>query len=244
MTRALVTASASGIGLAIARRLATDGASVVVSDLPGSDGAARATEIGAEWHACDLRDAAAITAMVEGAGPLDILVNNGGVAGPTAPVTEIPVEVFREVMDVNVTAQFVTARAALPAMIARGGGVIVNMSSVAGRIGYPNRNPYATSKWAVRGFTVSLAREVGRYGVRVNAILPASVRGARIEAVIEDYARANGITRAQAEAHYLRRQAIGAFIEPEEIAAMVAYLASDAGRSISGQSIGIDGAFE
>lgn len=244
MTRALITASASGIGLAIARRLTADGASVMMSDLNESDGAARAAEIGADWHACDLRDADAITALVEAAGPLDILVNNGGVAGPTAPTQDIPVDVFKEVMDINITAQFVACKAALPAMIARRSGLIVNMSSVAGKIGLKNRAPYSASKWAVRGLTAVIAGEVGEYGIRVNAILPGSVRGERIERVIDGIASATGTSFDEAKKDLLNRQAIADFIEPEEIAAMVAYLASDAGRSITGQFLGIDGGYQ
>jgi len=124
------------------------------------------------------------------------------------------------------------------------GGAIINMASVAAKIGYPNRAPYAASKRAVLGFTASLAREVAEHGIRVNAILPGSVRGERIMRVIRAYAQANGLSEADATAHYLRRQATGRLVEPEEIAAMVLHLASDAARSITGQFISIDGGFE
>ncbi|MEO1103390.1 MAG: SDR family oxidoreductase, partial [Pseudomonadota bacterium] len=144
----------------------------------------------------------------------------------------------------NITAQFVACKAALPAMIERRSGLIVNMSSVAGKIGLKNRAPYSASKWAVRGLTAVIAGEVGEYGIRVNAILPGSVRGERIERVIEGIARANDIGFEEAKKGLLNRQAIADFIEPEEIAAMVAYLASDAGRSITGQFLGIDGGYE
>jgi NAD(P)-dependent dehydrogenase (short-subunit alcohol dehydrogenase family) len=242
--RALVTAAASGIGLVVCRRLRQEGWEVVLSDLPSSDGAAKAAEIGARWIPCDLRDAAAVTRLVEEAGTCRLLVNNGGLAGPTLPVAETPVEAWEEVMAVNLTAPFVACRAMVPRMVAAGGGVIVNMASVAARIGYPDRSPYAASKWGLLGFTATLAREVGRQGVRVNAILPASVRGPRIESVVAAYAEKNGVERAAAEAHYLARQATGAFIEPEEIAATVLFLASDAARSITGQFIGVDGGFQ
>jgi NAD(P)-dependent dehydrogenase (short-subunit alcohol dehydrogenase family) len=118
------------------------------------------------------------------------------------------------------------------------------MASVAARLGTPNRSPYTASKWGLLGLTATLAREVGRDGIRVNAILPGSVRGDRIDRVLAAFAAANGLDRAAAEARYLARAATGAFVEPEEIAATVLFLASDAARSITGQFIGVDGGFE
>jgi NAD(P)-dependent dehydrogenase (short-subunit alcohol dehydrogenase family) len=123
-------------------------------------------------------------------------------------------------------------------------GVIVNMASVAAKVGYPRRAVYAASKWGVLGFTASLAREVGALGIRVNAIMPGAVRGERIMNVVAAYAKANEITVAQAEARYLDHQATRAFVEPEEIAAMILFLASDAARSITGQFIGVDGGYQ
>jgi len=242
--RALVTAAASGIGLVIVRALREAGWAVVLSDLPGSAGAARAAEFGAEWMACDLRDANAIAALAEAVGDVGLLVNNGGIAGPTLPVAELPPDAWNEVLAVNLTAPFLLAQAIVPRMVAAGGGVIVNIASVAAKIGYPGRSPYAASKWGLLGLTATLAREVGAQGIRVNAILPGSVRGPRIAAVIAGYAEANGVTMADAEAHYLKRQATGRFIEPEEIAGMVLFLVSDAARSITGQFLGVDGGFE
>ncbi len=242
--RALVTASAAGIGLAIVRALRADGWEVVLSDLPESDGAARAAETGARWIACDLSDADAVTALVEAAGPCRLLVNNGGIAGPTLPVEAMPVDAWGAVLAVNLTAPFVACRAMVPKMKAAGGGVIINMASVAARLGTPDRSPYTASKWGLLGLTATLAREVGRDGIRVNAILPGSVRGDRIDRVLAAFAAANGLDRAAAEARYLARAATGAFVEPEEIAATVVFLASDAARSITGQFIGVDGGFE
>lgn len=242
--RALVTASAAGIGLAIVRALRADGWEVVLSDLPESDGAARAAETGARWIACDLSDAHAVTALVDAAGPCRLLVNNGGIAGPTLPVEAMPVDAWGAVLAVNLTAPFVACRAMVPKMKAAGGGVIVNMASVAARLGTPDRSPYTASKWGLLGLTATLAREVGRDGIRVNAILPGSVRGDRIDRVLTAFAAANGLDRAAAEARYLARAATGAFVEPDEIAATVLFLASDAARSITGQFIGVDGGFE
>jgi NAD(P)-dependent dehydrogenase (short-subunit alcohol dehydrogenase family) len=242
--RALVSASASGIGLAVVRALRAAAWEVVLSDLPESEGAARAAELGAEWVPCDLRDASQIAALAEAAGDIGLLVNNGGIAGPTLPVAEMPPEAWNEVLAVNLTAPFLLCRAVVPRMVAAGSGLVVNIASVAARIGYPNRSPYAASKWGLLGLTATLAREVGAAGVRVNAILPGSVRGPRIAAVIAAFAEANGLSLAEAEAQYLSRQATGRFVEAEEIAETILFLASDAARSITGQFLGVDGGFQ
>jgi NAD(P)-dependent dehydrogenase (short-subunit alcohol dehydrogenase family) len=244
MRRALVTAAASGIGLVIVRALREAGWAVALSDLPESAGAARAAELGAAWIPCDLRDAAQVASLADQAGEIFLLVNNGGIAGPTLPVAQMPPEAWNEVLSVNLTAPFLLCRALVPRMAAAGGGVIVNMASVAARIGHANRSPYGASKWALLGLTAALAREVGAQGIRVNAILPGSVRGERIGGVIAAFAAANRLPVAEAEAQYLKRQATGRFVEPEEIAGTVLFLASDAARSITGQFIGVDGGFE
>jgi NAD(P)-dependent dehydrogenase (short-subunit alcohol dehydrogenase family) len=241
---AVITAAAAGIGRVVATRLAADGWRVIASDVDRDGGAALARDTGAEFRACDVRDDGAVDALFDGIDPAFLVVNNAGIAGPTKPVWQTDPQEWRDCLDVNVTGQFLVARRALPAMIEAGEGVMINMASVAGRIGYANRAPYAASKWAVRGLTATLAREVGPHGIRVNAILPGTVRGERIERVIAGYAEANGIDYPAAEAHYLARQATGRMIEPEEIAATIAFLASDAAVSITGQFVGVDGGFE
>ncbi len=241
---ALITAAASGIGLVIAREAKSSGYEVVISDIDSTAGEKVADTDGFHFLPCDLSREADIITMVKKAGAVDLLVNNGGISGPTAPATDIRTEDWRAVMDINITAQFIGSREMVPLMRARGGGTIINMSSVAGKIGYANRTPYAASKWSVLGFTASLAREVAKDGIRVNAILPGAVRGPRIEGVIAAYAEANEISVAEAEAYYLRRHATGAFVEPEEIARTIMFLASDQAPSITGQFIAVDGGFE
>jgi NAD(P)-dependent dehydrogenase (short-subunit alcohol dehydrogenase family) len=241
---AVVTASASGIGLEIARVLVRDGYRTIVSDIDVGRGEAAAAELQAEFRACDVRKPDDIEALFAGLGTIAVLVNNAGISGPTAALPQIEIEQWREVVDVNLTAMFLASRLVVPGMVAAGHGVIVNMSSVAGTIGYPNRSPYCATKWAVLGLTASLAREVGRAGVRVNAILPGTVRGPRIESVIAGYAQKNNIGIAEAEQWYLARQATGAYIEPQEIAEMVSYLCTPKARSITGQFIGVNGGFE
>lgn len=241
---AVVTAGASGIGRAIAAALVEAGWQVAITDIDTAAGERTAAAVGCDFQACDMADPAAVEAVFSSFPTLGLLVNNAGIAGPTLPVADTPVAEWRRALDVNLTSHFVAARCALPGMLAARHGTIVNMASVAAKIGYPNRAVYAASKWGVLGFTASLAREVGAAGIRVNAILPGSVRGARIESVVSNYAEANDMSLAEAEAHYLSRQSTRAFVEPEEIAAMVLYLASEAARSITGQFIGVDGGFE
>jgi NAD(P)-dependent dehydrogenase (short-subunit alcohol dehydrogenase family) len=241
---AVVTGAATGIGFEIARALRHDQYRVVLCDIDIAKGETAAREIKAEFYPCDVRKPGDIEALFVKLDQVEVLVNNAGISGPTRPLHEITLQEWQEVLDVNVTAAFLACRLVVPCMIAAGRGSIINLSSVAGKIGYPDRSPYCASKWAVLGLTASLAREVGRHGVRVNAILPGTVRGPRIAAVMERYAQQNGVAIAEAERHYLGRQATGAYIEASEIAAMVSYLCSPAARSITGQFISVDGGFE
>lgn len=241
---AVVTAGASGIGRVIAGSLAEAGWDVAITDIDEAKGRETAQAIGCAFHLCDMGDPAAIQKVFAGFPTIGLLVNNAGVAGPTLPVLEMPVEDWQRTMEINLTSHFVAAKCALPGMIADRFGVIINMSSVAAKIGYPNRSVYAASKWGVLGFTTSLAREVGTMGIRVNAILPAAIRGERIVNVVKAYAEANDISFEAAEAYYLSRQANRAFIEPEEVAATVLFLVSDGARSITGQFIGVNGGYE
>ena len=241
---AVVTASASGIGLKIAEALIRNGFRVVMSDIDGVRGAAEAARLGAVFRSCDVRDDAQLVALFEGLGTVSALVNNVGIAGPTAPVWELPVAAFREVVEVNLISHFRACQLAVPGMMAARAGAIVNLASVAGKIGFVNRSPYAASKWGVRGLTKTLANELGPYNIRVNAVMPGSVRGARIERVAAGRAAAEGISREDAEQRMLARQAIARFIEPEEIADTVAFLCSDRATAISGAAIEVSGGFE
>ena len=171
--RALITAAASGIGAIIAREARRAGHDVVISDIDETAGRALAEAHGLAFVRADLAAEDDIVALVRQVGAVDLLVNNGGIAGPTAPVTEIPTQAWRQVFDVNVTAQFIACREMVPLMRGRG-GAIVNMASVAAKSGYPNRAPYAASKWAVLGFTASLARAVAEHGTGSTPSCPAA----------------------------------------------------------------------
>ena len=244
--RVLVTAGAAGIGRAIAQAFAAAGARVHVCDL---DAAAlqtlRADTPGISTSVCDIGDRAAIGTMVAEAvqalGGLDVLVNNAGIAGPTASVEQFDPDAWDAVLRVNLTGTFNVTRACIPHLKRATDGSILVMSSLAGRFGYPNRSAYSTTKWGLVGFTKTLSRELGDFGIRVNAILPGAVEGPRIEQVLAGRAQASGRSVEQERAAALGNQSIKRFVPPQEITALALFLASSAGRSISGQILPIDG---
>jgi len=177
-------------------------------------------------------------------GGLDALINNAGIAGPTAAVEDITPGDWRRCFDVGLTGQFLCARRAVPMIKAAGGGSIVSMSSAAGRHGYAYRTPYSAMKFGVIGFTQSLAKELGPFGIRVNAILPGIIEGPRIEGVIGARAQQLGIGHEEMRQRYLQNVSLRRMTSPYDVAAMVAFLLSDAGYNISGQSLGVDGNVE
>ncbi|MGA7814052.1 SDR family oxidoreductase [Caballeronia sp.] len=174
-------------------------------------------------------------------GGLDVLVNNAGIAGRTASVAELDSDAWEAVLRVNLTGTFTVTQQAIPLLKKSNSGLILVMSSLAGRFGYPNRSPYATTKWGLIGFTKTLSRELGEFGIRVNAILPGAVEGPRIQQVLSGRATASDRSVEQEKAVALANQSIKRFVDPADIAALVVFLASDAGRSISGQMIPVDG---
>lgn len=174
-------------------------------------------------------------------GGLDVLVNNAGIAGPTASVADMDPDAWEAVLRINLTGTFAVTQAAIPHLKQSAAGSIVVMSSLAGRFGYPNRSPYATTKWGLIGFTKTLSRELGEFGIRVNAILPGAVDGTRLRHVFEGRASVSGRSIAEEESAALANQSIKRFVDPADIAALVVFLASGAARSISGQMIPVDG---
>ena len=165
-------------------------------------------------------------------------------AGPTLAVEEIAPEDWNRTMAVNITGQFLCARRAVPLLKESGGGSIINLSSVAGRFGYPLRTPYAASKWAVVGFTKSLAMELGPHKIRVNAIQPGLVSNQRAQGVIRDKAQALNVSDEEMEQVYLTQISLREFVTEADIAQMMFFLASEAGRNISGQAISVCGTTE
>ena len=247
--RVLVTAGGSGIGFAIASTLSILGARVAICDIsqPPLE-KARASIKPALATLADVSSEADVDRMFEevsaSLGGLDALINNAGIAGPTGAVDEISAEDWRRCIDICLTGQFLCARRAAPMLKVAGGGSIVNMSSAAGRHGYAFRSPYSAAKFGVVGFTQSLAKDLGPYAIRVNAILPGIVEGPRIESVISNRAKQLGISHEEMTERYLQNVSLRRMVSPYDVATMVAFLLSDAGVNVSGQSLGVDGNVE
>ena len=243
--RVLVTAGASGIGKEIARAFVASGATVCVCDIDTTALQTAAKEIpGMLIQVCDISRRQDIERMVPAAvaalGGLDVLVNNAGISGPTAPVEEMNPDAWEKVMQVDLTGTFNVTRMAIPHLKKSSAGAIINMSSVAGRFGYANRSPYCTAKWGLIGFTKTLSIELGVHGVRANAILPGAVGGARIEKVFEGRAQATHESLEEIRKEAMAVQSIKRLVDPKDIAALAVFLASDAAKSISGQMLPID----
>jgi NAD(P)-dependent dehydrogenase (short-subunit alcohol dehydrogenase family) len=243
--RVLVTAGASGIGREIARAFVANGAKVFVSDIDPKGLEALSHEIdGVNTKVCDNSKRSDVEALIpvaaEALGGLDVLVNNAGISGPTAPVEEMDPDKWEAVMNVNLNGTFNVTRLAIPYLKKSPAGSIIIMSSLGGRFGYPNRSPYCTSKWGLIGFAKTLALELGEFNIRANAIAPGAVGGERIEHVLEGRAKTEGKTLEQEKADAMSVQALKRFVDPKDIAALCIFLASDAGKSISGQVLPID----
>src|SRR5262245_28146116 len=244
--RVLITAGASGIGREIARAFAATGAKVFVCDIDADALASFAQALpGALATRCDVADRRDVENMVAAGvaalGGLDVLVNNAGIAGPTEAVEAMDPDEWEKVVTVNLNGTFNVTRCAIPHLKQSGAGVIINMSSVAGRLGYPNRSPYATTKWGLIGFTKTLSMELGEFGIRVNAILPGAVAGPRLDRVYDARARVGGPSVDEIKTRALANQSSKAFVDPRDVAALAVFLASDAAKSISGQAMPIDG---
>ena len=246
MTRnVLVTAGASGIGKHIAAAFIRAGADVYTCDINAEALKSAAAELkGLKTDICNVGDRAQIERMVADAarelGGIDVLVNNAGVSGPTAPVQDVDPDQWEQVLKVDLTGTFIVTKNAIPHLIRSGNGVIINMSSAAGRFGYPNRSPYSTVKWGLIGFTKTLSMELGEHNIRANAILPGAVDGDRIQRVFEGRAKATGKSLEEIKAIAMENQSIKRLMDPDDIAALAVFLASDAAKSISGQTLPID----
>ena len=244
-TRVLVTAGASGIGRAIADLFLDQGAQVHICDVSDTFLADfRSTHPKAGCTKADVSSDSEVKHLFDeiekSLGGLDILVNNAGIAGPTGGVDEISSEEWRRTLDICLTGQYLGAHHAVPMLKQAGGGAIINLSSAAGRFGYAFRSPYAAAKWGVIGFTQSLAKELGPENIRVNAILPGIVEGPRITGVIQARADQYGVSYAEMEKTYLDRVSMRRMVTAQDVATAALYLASPAGRNISGQSLGVD----
>lgn len=242
--RALVTGAGSGIGLQIARALAAAGARVLASDADAE--AVRGAEgEGLLGFCADVSDEEQVAALIrqasESLGGLDVLVNNAGVAGPTGRVGEIDAQAWRSTFDVNIHGQFYAVKHAVPLLEEGEDACVINMSSAAGRLGMAGRSAYSASKWAVVGFTKTLAIELGGAGIRANAICPGAVDGPRIRGVIEDKARMLDRPVDEVTALYSGQASLERLVTAEDVAATAVFLAGPGARMITGQAIAVDG---
>jgi NAD(P)-dependent dehydrogenase (short-subunit alcohol dehydrogenase family) len=241
--RVIVTAGAGGIGRAIVEALRSEGARVATCDIDAEALDGLPGDVLRE--VVDVADAAALAAFVDGMaaamGGLDCLVNNAGIAGPTGRIEDLDLAEIERCLSICLTSQFVTIGRAVPHLRASANPSIVNISSLAGRLGFRLRSPYAAAKWGVIGLTKSMAAELGEDRIRVNAVLPGLVEGERQRRVLQSRADARGISFTQAEAEAFSFTSIRDYVSPQQIADQILFLASPRGRTISGQALSVCG---
>lgn len=244
--KVLITAGASGLGLEMARVFIAAGSEVFICDISQEMlAAAKAEYPQIHTAVADVSNEASVAVLFEQVrasfGALDVLINNAGIAGPTGYVETLNKADWDQTLAVNITGQFLCARLAIPLLKQSDAGVMINLSSAAGHLGFAGRAAYSASKWAVVGFTKSLAIELGKFGVRVNAILPGAVEGPRIRAVIAAKAQTLGQPVEDVAGSYERQASLGRMVTARDIANMALFTASAAAGSVNGQALVVDG---
>ncbi len=248
--RVLISGAAAGIGAAIAEAFLEVGANVYICDVdPVALDKTKTANPQLHVGVADVANREQVDRVIDDAraalGGLDVLVNNAGIAGPTGAVEDIEPDEWERTISTNLNSQYYFLRKAVPVLKETSADpCIVAMASVAGRLGYPFRTPYAATKWAIVGLVKSLAVELGPSNVRVNAILPGVVEGERMNRVISARADALGIGFDQMKDEYLKKISLRRMVTVHDVAAMTLFLASPAGRNISGQAISVDGNVE
>lgn len=241
--RVFITAGAGGIGRVIAAQYAATDATVYVCDQ--DEAAVAALPDGIHGTCVDVTDEAALDGWLrkglDTLGGCDVLINNAGIAGQAGPVETLDLAHWKACLAVNLDAQMITCRAIAPVMKAQKSGVITNLSSTSGLFGAPFRAPYAAAKWAVIGFTKTIATELGPSGIRCNAICPGAVSGERMDRVLAAEAAARDVTPQDVYEDYASGSSLRRFATPDEIAQLCLYLSSDGAKFISGQAIAVDG---
>ena len=239
--KAIVTGGGSGIGSAISRRFAEEGANVTILDLDEANGQEVAVALGGKFIRCDVADEQSVSdafSQLNGPPP-SILVNNAGIAH-IGEITSTCPEDFDRVMRVNVRGPYLCSRAALPFMLEQGNGTILNLASVAAKLGIAERFAYSTSKGAVYSMTLSIARDFVKRGIRCNCLCPARVH----TPFVDNYLKENYLGKEAAMFSELEAtQPIGRMAKPDEIAALAAYICSDEAAFVTGAAFDIDGGF-
>lgn len=244
--KVFISAGGSGIGRCIAEAFLNNDDEVFICDINGKS----LEQFHKDYpklhiYACDLAEPEQIKLMfaeaIKKLGHLDVLVNNTGISGPTIAADELSFDDWNTVINLNLNSTFLITQLAIPLLKQSGAGVIINMSSIAGRLGYPYRLAYSTSKWGLIGFTKTLSMELGADNIRVNAILPGAVDGDRVQRVLQARADVAQSSLEKVTQNALKNQSLKYFVNPKHIADLCLFLASDSGRSISGQILPIDG---
>ncbi len=253
---AIVTGGAKGIGGQVCALLAREGADLVLAARdagPLEELAAELTDPATGRRAiacaCDVTDEAQTRELAQVAldafGRIDILVNTAGGTGPIeTPCHEYDADAFRAILELNVIGTFLPCKAVIPTMLAQGSGAIVNIAGTSGLRGYRNRSGYSSSKWAVRGFTRTLALELGPHGITVNDICPNVTNGARMDRIVRTKAERLGKTAEQVYADFASQTALGRFVDEVDIAESVLFLVTNRGRNITGHDIVVDAGWD
>jgi NAD(P)-dependent dehydrogenase (short-subunit alcohol dehydrogenase family) len=245
---ALVTGGSQGIGKAISEKLLDSGCIVAIAALDDQALKDTAAEFQSKGHrlksyGADLSDEFQIDSLVKSVvrdlGPVDILINNAGITGPTLPAHEVTISDWDQTLRINLRTPFLLSRAVIPLMVERRTGTIINVSSIAGKMAYPLRSPYAASKWGLIGLTLTLAQEVGPHNIRVNAICPGPTRTQMMNSVIHARARAAGVDINVMAEEYVRATALKRMVLPEEVANLVVFLCSPESAAITGEAIDV-----
>jgi NAD(P)-dependent dehydrogenase (short-subunit alcohol dehydrogenase family) len=245
----IISAGASGIGWATTKVCLTKGATVFICDIE------KKYLTKAKKHPlnnkklfvyeCDAANEHAVKELFKNilkkTKKLDCLINNVGIAGPTGTIENLKSEDWEKTLKVNVISHFYFTKLAIPMIKRNKGGSIINLSSGAGIMGFPLRSPYAASKWAIIGVTKTLAMELGKFKIRVNAICPGTIKGDRMVRVVRDKSKFLKVSKKQIEKEFISMASMNCWIYEEDIAKMCSFLISNEAERISGQIIGVDG---
>jgi NAD(P)-dependent dehydrogenase (short-subunit alcohol dehydrogenase family) len=245
----VISAGASGIGWAITKTCVARGAQVFLCDI--NDKLINKINKNRKYknkifaYECDASNESDVinffTKVLKKTKKIDSLINNIGIAGPTATLEKINSEEWEKTLQVNVVSHFYFNKQAIPVMKKNKRGSIINLSSGAGIMGFPLRSPYAASKWAIVGLTKTLAMELGKFRIRVNAICPGTIKGKRMKQVVRDKAKFLKVSQKMVEKEFVSMASMNSWIYEDDIGKICAFLISNDSERISGQIIGVDG---